>query len=165
MIWKIIDSSDLNGQGLTLCGDHSITSGKLLGQVLHNERQHKYLGQTVRLTKQVVELDVELITRAAESPTGRGRADVCLIELGGAVGQSLTADSDEHVMISFMIPSILGAHISRLLNITLHCNGWMQEARRTRRTGAFPLKMLDSRWSAIVCYTVVYIHAVDVCLQ
>ncbi|CAL1137551.1 unnamed protein product [Cladocopium goreaui] len=72
--------------GLTLCGDHSITSGKLLGQVLQNERQHKYLGQTVRLTKQAVELDVELITRAAECPTCRGKADVCLIELGGAVG-------------------------------------------------------------------------------
>ena len=78
-------------RGLTLCGDHSITSGKLLGQVLQNERQHKYLGQTVRLTKQAVELDVELITRAAECPTCRGKADVCLIELGGAVGQRLTS--------------------------------------------------------------------------
>ena len=61
--------------------------------MLQGEREGKYLGQTVRLTKQVVDLDVELIRRAAALPTSNGRsAEVCLIELGGAVGLILRAD-------------------------------------------------------------------------
>lgn len=59
--------------------------------MLQRERKGSYLGQTVRLTKQVVELDLELIRRAAARPTKSSTtADVCLIELGGAVGSELS---------------------------------------------------------------------------
>ena len=72
--------------GLKLCGSHSITSGRLLSQVLQNERKGKYLGETVRFSKQVVKLELDLITEAAALPIDGSNAEVCLVELGGSVG-------------------------------------------------------------------------------
>ena len=74
--------------GLKLSGEQNITSGKLFKEVLKKERSGAYLGETVRFSKQLVELDIEFIERAAQ------KADVCLIELGGAVGDW---DAEIHV--------------------------------------------------------------------
>ena len=54
--------------------------------MLQNERKGKYLGETVRFSKQVVNLELDFITTAAALPIDGSNAEVCLVELGGSVG-------------------------------------------------------------------------------
>ena len=54
--------------------------------MLQNERKGKYLGETVRFSKQLVNLELDFITTAAALPIDGSNAEVCLVELGGSVG-------------------------------------------------------------------------------
>eukprot|EP00930_Biecheleria_cincta_P083264 TRINITY_DN72874_c0_g1_i1.p1 TRINITY_DN72874_c0_g1~~TRINITY_DN72874_c0_g1_i1.p1 ORF type:complete len:534 (-),score=69.85 TRINITY_DN72874_c0_g1_i1:300-1901(-) len=78
--------------GLTLSAAHSITSGGIFAEVLRNERDGKYLGQTVRLAVHVMDAAMHAMNRAAQLLVDGRQPDVCLVELGGSVG-----DWDAHV--------------------------------------------------------------------
>lgn len=68
-----------------LCGINSITTGKINQLVYIRERRGDYLGKTVQIIPHVTDTIQELIEEASK---GRGdyEPDVCLIELGGTVG-------------------------------------------------------------------------------
>ena len=65
-----------------LTSEHNITTGKVYKKVIEKERRGDYLGQTVQIIPHIVREIVDEIKNAAKG----AKADVCLIELGGTVG-------------------------------------------------------------------------------
>ena len=73
---------------ITLSRDNNITLGKIYQRVIENERQGKYLGKTVQVVPHVTGEIEDWIQRVAKVPvddTGEV-PDVCIIELGGTIG-------------------------------------------------------------------------------
>jgi CTP synthase len=73
---------------LTLTRDNNLTTGKVYQHVLERERKGDYLGKTVQVVPHVTDAIQDWIERVARIPVdGRpGPPDVCVIELGGTVG-------------------------------------------------------------------------------
>lgn len=71
-----------------LTSSHSVTSGKIYDHVIKNERTGSYLGKTVQMVPHVTDAIQEWITTVATKPVdvSGGRPEVCLVELGGTVG-------------------------------------------------------------------------------
>ncbi|CAH9116980.1 unnamed protein product [Cuscuta europaea] len=71
-----------------LTHDNNITTGKIYQSVLEKERKGDYLGKTVMVVHHITDAIQEWIERVAVIPVdGRdGPADVCIIELGGTIG-------------------------------------------------------------------------------
>ena len=65
-----------------LTSEHNITTGKVYKKVIEKERRGDYLGQTVQIIPHIVREIVDGIKNAAKN----AKADVCVIELGGTVG-------------------------------------------------------------------------------
>ncbi len=65
-----------------LTRDHNITTGKVFKKVIEKERRGDYLGQTVQIIPHIVREIVDGIKNAAKN----AKADICVIELGGTVG-------------------------------------------------------------------------------
>lgn len=72
----------------SLTRDHNITTGKVYQSVIDRERIGHYLGKTVQVVPHVTDAIQEWIERVAKIPVDDSRAepDVCIIELGGTVG-------------------------------------------------------------------------------
>merc|ERR1719464_204152 len=73
---------------LQLTQDHNITTGKVYRHVILKERRGDYLGKTVQVVPHITDEIQDWIERTSIIPTsGDGQiADVCLIEVGGTVG-------------------------------------------------------------------------------
>ena len=73
---------------VTLTKDHNITTGKVYAQVINRERKGDYLGKTVQVVPHITDAIQEWIHRVAHIPVdGSSKPpDVCMIELGGTVG-------------------------------------------------------------------------------
>ena len=73
---------------IKLTRDHNITTGKVYAEVIAKERKGDYLGKTVQVIPHCTNMIQEHIERVAAIPVdGTDRIpDVCLIELGGTVG-------------------------------------------------------------------------------
>jgi CTP synthase len=67
--------------GVTLTSAHNITTGKVYQRVLAKERAGLYLGQTVQVTPHVVDEALAMLHEAVGAA-----ADVCMVELGGTLG-------------------------------------------------------------------------------
>ena len=65
-----------------LTAAHNITTGKVYRAVIEKERHGDYLGETVQIIPHVVREIQDCIQVAAES----AGADICMVELGGTVG-------------------------------------------------------------------------------
>ncbi|CEP23330.1 URA7 [Cyberlindnera jadinii] len=73
---------------ITLTRDHNITTGKVYSQVIERERKGDYLGKTVQVVPHLTNAIQDWIERVSKIPvddTGL-EPDVCIIELGGTVG-------------------------------------------------------------------------------
>lgn len=74
--------------GVTLGGDNNITTGKIYDHVIRKERRGDYLGKTVQIVPHLtneIQNWVERVAKIAVDESGR-EPDVCIIELGGTVG-------------------------------------------------------------------------------
>ena len=73
---------------LTLTQDNNLTTGKVYTSVIERERKGDYLGKTVQVVPHVTDCVQDWIERVAHIPVdGRSETpDVCVIELGGTVG-------------------------------------------------------------------------------
>ena len=67
---------------LHLIRDHNITTGKVYGTVIENERHGRYLGKTVQIIPHITDEIKRRITSVARD----SGADVVIVELGGTVG-------------------------------------------------------------------------------
>jgi CTP synthase len=73
---------------ITLTKDHNLTTGKIYSHVIQAEREGKYLGKTVQVIPHITDAIQEWIARVASIPVEDSKTipDVCIIELGGTVG-------------------------------------------------------------------------------
>uniref|UniRef100_A0A6U1F2G0 CTP synthase n=1 Tax=Tetraselmis chuii TaxID=63592 RepID=A0A6U1F2G0_9CHLO len=73
---------------ITLHKENNLTTGKVYQQVLEKERKGDYLGKTVQVVPHITDAIQDWIERVAHVPVdGKdGVPDVCVIELGGTVG-------------------------------------------------------------------------------
>ncbi|MCD6383236.1 MAG: CTP synthase (glutamine hydrolyzing) [Thermoplasmata archaeon] len=67
---------------IDLTSDHNITTGKIYRSVIEKERKGLYLGKTVQIVPHIVNEIKSTIRRVAR----KSKADVCIIEVGGTVG-------------------------------------------------------------------------------
>ncbi|MGA1821115.1 MAG: glutamine hydrolyzing CTP synthase [Thermoplasmatota archaeon] len=65
-----------------LSSEHNITTGKIYLEVINRERRGDYLGKTVQIIPHIVNEIKETIERVAEN----SGADICMVEMGGTVG-------------------------------------------------------------------------------
>ncbi|OMO63632.1 CTP synthase [Corchorus olitorius] len=73
---------------IKLTRDNNITTGKIYQYVIDKERRGDYLGKTVQVVPHITDAIQEWIERVAMIPVDgkEGPADVCVIELGGTIG-------------------------------------------------------------------------------
>ncbi|KAJ6390424.1 hypothetical protein OIU77_024604 [Salix suchowensis] len=73
---------------VTLTKDNNITTGKIFQFVIEKERKGDYLGKTVQVVPHITDAIKDWIESVAVIPVDgkEGPADVCVIELGGTVG-------------------------------------------------------------------------------
>ncbi|KAK8923653.1 hypothetical protein KSP39_PZI019070 [Platanthera zijinensis] len=73
---------------IKLTRDNNITTGKIYQFVIDKERRGDYLGKTVQVVPHITDAIQEWIERVAVIPVDgkEGPADVCVIELGGTIG-------------------------------------------------------------------------------
>ncbi|XP_019413916.1 PREDICTED: CTP synthase-like isoform X3 [Lupinus angustifolius] len=73
---------------IKLTRDNNITTGKIYQSVIEKERRGDYLGKTVQVVPHITDAIQAWIERVAQIPVdGKdGPADVCVIELGGTIG-------------------------------------------------------------------------------
>ncbi|RYG46531.1 hypothetical protein EON67_09455, partial [archaeon] len=77
---------------ICLTRDHNITTGKVYNQVLSAERRGDYLGKTVQVVPHVTDAIQEWVERVSALPVASSiskpgvKADICLVEVGGTVG-------------------------------------------------------------------------------
>ncbi|KAL8513341.1 hypothetical protein ACS0TY_019518 [Phlomoides rotata] len=73
---------------IKLTRDNNITTGKVYQSVIDKERRGDYLGKTVQVVPHISDAIQDWIERAAAVPVdGKdGPPDVCVIELGGTIG-------------------------------------------------------------------------------
>ncbi|AOA64974.1 CTP synthase isozyme [Komagataella phaffii CBS 7435] len=73
---------------ITLTRDHNITTGKVYSKVIEKERNGDYLGKTVQVVPHLTNAIQDWIERVARIPVDKSgqQPDVCIIELGGTVG-------------------------------------------------------------------------------
>ncbi|THH07890.1 hypothetical protein EW145_g3073 [Phellinidium pouzarii] len=73
---------------VTLSRNNNITTGKIYREVIERERKGDYLGKTVQIVPHVTNAIQDWIERVSKIPvdnTGE-QPDICIIELGGTVG-------------------------------------------------------------------------------
>ncbi|WFD27999.1 CTP synthase (glutamine hydrolyzing) [Malassezia nana] len=73
---------------VTLGRDNNITTGKIYRQVIEKERRGDYLGKTVQIVPHLTDAIQDWIERVAAQPVDESSEvpDVCIVELGGTVG-------------------------------------------------------------------------------
>lgn len=74
--------------GISLTKDHNITTGKIYSAVIERERKGDYLGKTVQVVPHITNAIQDWIERVSKIPVDNSglEPDVCIIELGGTVG-------------------------------------------------------------------------------
>ena len=74
--------------GVKLSWDHNITTGKVYKHLIDKEREGGFLGKTVQVVPHMTTEIIERLCNVATRPVDNSvqRPDICLIELGGTVG-------------------------------------------------------------------------------
>ena len=78
---------------VTLSRENNLTTGKVYQHVIQRERRGDYLGKTVQLIPHLTDAIMDWVERVAQIPVDDTieSADVCIIELGGTVGDMESA--------------------------------------------------------------------------
>ncbi|KAJ3570560.1 hypothetical protein NP233_g4322 [Leucocoprinus birnbaumii] len=73
---------------VTLSRDNNLTTGKVYREVIEKERKGEYLGKTVQIVPHVTNAIQDWIERVSKIPSDDTdeEPDVCIVELGGTVG-------------------------------------------------------------------------------
>ena len=74
---------------IDLCSKNNITTGKIYKKVIDDERTGKYLGKTVQIVPHItneIQKSIEEVTSIPISSKNNEQCDICIIELGGTIG-------------------------------------------------------------------------------
>lgn len=66
--------------------NNNITTGKIYQQVIDRERQGDYLGETVQIVPHITDAIQDWIESTAKGSDPENQPEICLVELGGTVG-------------------------------------------------------------------------------
>lgn len=105
---------------ITLTKDHNITTGKIYSHVIEKERKGDYLGKTVQVVPHITDAIQAWIERVARIPVDESglEPEVCIIELGGTVGDIESAPFVEALrQFQFRVESFALIHVSLVLVI------------------------------------------------
>ena len=69
-----------------LTRDHNITTGRIYQSVIEKERRGDYLGATVQIVPHITDEIISHISNVSVLPVGERTPDICIIEIGGTVG-------------------------------------------------------------------------------
>lgn len=72
--------------GISLTKNHNITTGRIYQNVINKERRGDYLGATVQVVPHITNEIIDQIIYASNLPIDGKIPDLCIIELGGTVG-------------------------------------------------------------------------------
>jgi len=108
---------------LNLARDNNVTTGKIYDWVIKKERRGDYLGKTLQVVPHVTGAIAEWLDRVAQVPVdGTGlRPQVCMIELGGTVGDIESMPFVEALrQMRFSLPedSLAWCHCSYIPNMS-----------------------------------------------
>jgi CTP synthase len=120
---------------ISLSADNNITTGKVYKAVIERERKGEYLGKTVQVVPHITNAIGDWIERVATSPVKSGtnpedegnEADICVIELGGTVGD---IESMPFIEVAFALCLLLllpffTRGLSRYLDVDM-CRGTLE---------------------------------------
>ncbi|KNE60049.1 CTP synthase [Allomyces macrogynus ATCC 38327] len=97
---------------VTLTRDNNITTGKVYRQVIEKERRGDYLGKTVQVVPHITDAIQDWVERVASvAVDASGQApDVCIVELGGTVGdiESAPPTMTKYILVSGGVISGIG---------------------------------------------------------
>jgi len=104
---------------LTLTSAHSMTSGKIFDHVIKRERTGNYLGKTVQIVPHVTDAIQDWITDVARKSVDQSGLvpEICLIELGGTVGDIESAvylEALQQFQFKVGRPNFMMAHLGML---------------------------------------------------
>ncbi|KAF9554143.1 CTP synthase [Agrocybe pediades] len=122
---------------VTLSRDNNITTGKIYREVIEKERKGEYLGKTVQIVPHLTNAIQDWIERVAAIPVDESneQPDVCIVELGGTVGDIESApfveamrqfqfrvghDNFALVHVS-LVPVMGGEQKTKPTQTTVHC--------------------------------------------
>lgn len=71
---------------IELTRDHNITTGKIYQRVINKERNGDYLGATVQVVPHITDEIIAHISRVSRLPVNGETPDICIIEVGGTIG-------------------------------------------------------------------------------
>ncbi|KJA26767.1 hypothetical protein HYPSUDRAFT_35913 [Hypholoma sublateritium FD-334 SS-4] len=143
---------------VTLSRDNNITTGKIYREVIEKERKGEYLGKTVQIVPHITTAIQDWIERVSKIPVDESgeEPDVCIIELGGTVGDIESAPFVE-AMRQFqfrvgasnfalvhvsLVPDMHGEQKTKPTQTTIHCLrglGLMPDLIACRLLGPTPL--------------------------
>eukprot|EP00917_Polyrhabdina_sp_WS-2016_P006604 GHVP01014717.1.p1 GENE.GHVP01014717.1~~GHVP01014717.1.p1 ORF type:complete len:580 (+),score=84.71 GHVP01014717.1:1188-2927(+) len=103
--------------GLHLNKDHNITTGKIFEKILKKERRGDFLGKTVQFVPQLTDTIKDWIKNLAQREHEKRGIQICLVEVGGTVGdiesayfleaiQQLKQEIEEHDFLHFHLTYI-----------------------------------------------------------
>lgn len=105
---------------IDLTKDHNITTGKIYQSVINKERNGDYLGKTVQIIPHITNEIQEWIERVTQIKVNNNfENDVCIIELGGTIGDMETAPYIEALrQLSFKVGkhNLCFVHVSLIVN-------------------------------------------------
>lgn len=105
---------------ITLTKNHNITTGKIYSHVIEKERKGDYLGKTVQVVPHITDAIQNWIERVARIPVDESglEPEVCIIELGGTVGDIESAPFVEALrQFQFRVDNFALIHVSLVLVI------------------------------------------------
>merc|ERR1719235_2570762 len=108
---------------LSLRRENNLTTGKIYDSVIRKERRGDYLGKTVQVVPHVTGAIIEWLDRVAQTPVDGSdlRPQVCMIELGGTVGDIESMPFIEALrQLKFGLPenSLAWCHCSYIPNMS-----------------------------------------------
>ena len=71
---------------IELTKEHNITTGKIYLSVINKERRGDYLGKTVQVIPHLTNEIIDHIERVAQQSVSDKKPNVCIIEMGGTIG-------------------------------------------------------------------------------
>ncbi|MCJ1473188.1 CTP synthase ura7 [Lambiella insularis] len=102
---------------ITLTRENNITTGKMYQHVIEKERRGDYLGKTVQVVPHLTDATQDWIERVARIPVDDTNEvpDVCIIELGGTVGD---IESAPYVEVMRQLRTRAGKHSFLHIHVT-----------------------------------------------
>lgn len=115
---------------VTLSSEHNLTTGKIYRHVIERERRGDYLGRTVQVLPHITDAIQDWIERVATIPvdeTGES-PDICIVELGGTVGDIESAPFVE-ALRQFQFRKNIGHENFALMHVV-----WIPEIGEEQKT-------------------------------